>query len=92
MALPSRLPSTAERRANARRSFRLAVVVLAVCLVGIGIYAWLTLRDSELSLAAVIALALGLVITGALGIGLMSLVFYSSREGFDDEAGGTGPK
>ena len=88
MPISSRPPSADERRASARRSFQVAAAVLAACLVGIGIYAWYTLRDSELSVAAVIALVLGLVFTGALGIGLMSLVFYSSREGFDDEAGG----
>jgi cytochrome bd-type quinol oxidase subunit 2 len=83
------LPTAAERRAAARRSFRVALAVLAVCLVGIGIYAWITLRDSALSVSAFIALALGIIATGALGIGLMTLIFYSNREGFDDEAGGS---
>jgi hypothetical protein len=86
------MPSPAGRRAAARRSFRLAAATLAACLAGIGVYAWFSLRDSGLSLAAVIALALGLVLTGALGIGLMSLAFFSNREGFDDEVGrGGGP-
>ena len=35
-----------------------------------------------------IALALGVVLSLAVGIGLMSLVFYSSRKGFDDRASG----
>ena len=35
-------------------------------------------------LAAQVAVALGIVLTLALGIGLMALVFYSSRQGYDD--------
>jgi hypothetical protein len=31
------------------------------------------------------ALALGVVLTVALGVGLMALVFFSARRGFDDD-------
>jgi membrane protein YdbS with pleckstrin-like domain len=92
MNQPTRLPAAAERRAAGRRAFWVACALLAVCLVGIGIYGWFSLRDSSMSLAAVIALILGVIATGALGIGLMSLLFYSNREGFDDEAGRRGTK
>jgi hypothetical protein len=89
---PAIPPTIAERRAAARRGFVVAVALLAACLVGIGIYGWFSLRDSSLSLAAVIALVVGVFVTAALGIGLMSLVFYSHREGFDDEVGRGGGK
>ncbi|MGH7074267.1 MAG: hypothetical protein ACREFD_08725 [Stellaceae bacterium] len=82
------LPRAAARRDAARRSFHVGVAVFVACLFCIGVYAWFSLRDSDLSVAAVIALALGVVLTGALGIGLMTLIFYSSRQGFDDEVGG----
>ncbi len=74
-------------RANVRRSFWIAVAVLIVCLVAIVIYGWFTLRDSDMSVIAVIALAGGVVLTLVLGVGLMSLLFYSNREGYDDEVG-----
>lgn len=61
--------------------------MLIVCLVGIVIYGWFMLRDSEMSTVAVIALAGGVLLTLILGIGLMSLLFYSNREGFDDDVG-----
>ncbi len=41
-----------------------------------------------LDMAATIALTLGIVLTVGLGVGLMALVFYSSRSGRDEIAGG----
>jgi membrane protein YdbS with pleckstrin-like domain len=73
------------RRADARRSFRIAVAVLLFCLVAVAVYGWYMLRDSQMSTVAVIALAAGVVLTLVVGIGLMSLLFYSSREGFDEQ-------
>jgi ABC-type spermidine/putrescine transport system permease subunit II len=73
------------RRADARRSFRIAVAVLLFCLVVVAVYGWYMLRDSQMSTVAVIALAAGVVLTLVVGIGLMSLLFYSSREGFDEQ-------
>jgi membrane protein YdbS with pleckstrin-like domain len=75
----------ANRRAEARRSFRMAVAVLLFCLVAVAIYGWYMLRDSDVSTVAVIALAGGVVLTLVVGIGLMTLLFYSSREGFDEQ-------
>jgi hypothetical protein len=40
-----------------------------------------------MSLAGYLSLVLGGLATLALGMGLMALVFYSNREGFDDRAG-----
>jgi hypothetical protein len=36
--------------------------------------------------SAYVFMALGVVLSLALGIGLMALVFYSNRHGYDDEA------
>jgi hypothetical protein len=44
---------------------------------------WIGLNDVEISTHGKVALALGVTVTFALGAGLMSLVFYSSREGYD---------
>jgi hypothetical protein len=80
-------PSSPDRGGRARRSFLLAVAVLVLCLVAILIYGWFMLRNSALSTVAVIALGGGVLLTLILGIGLMSLLFYSHNEGYDDEVG-----
>ncbi len=36
------------------------------------------------------AMVLGMVVTLGLGIGLMALVFFSNRRGYDDQAGPRG--
>ena len=76
-----------ERRRRARRSFTLAAAVLLLCLVAVLIYGWFILRGAGLSTTAVIALCAGVLLTLLLGIGLMTLLFYSHNEGFDDDVG-----
>jgi len=61
-----------------------AAVVLAVVVV-IAAF-WSGLGDAEISLAGWLAMGFGIVVTLALGIGLMSLVFISSRYGYDEAA------
>jgi hypothetical protein len=46
--------------------------------------AWIGIGDSEISGAGWLAMGLGVVVTLALGIGLMALVFISSRRGYDE--------
>ena len=46
--------------------------------------AWTGIGDSEISVAGWLAMGLGVVVTLALGIGLMALVFISSRRGYDE--------
>ncbi|MCW5770432.1 MAG: hypothetical protein KIT16_02260 [Rhodospirillaceae bacterium] len=46
--------------------------------------------ELELGLHGYIALALGIVFTAGVGIGLMALVFYSNRSGRDEAAHGDG--
>jgi uncharacterized membrane protein len=75
------------KRDAARHSFWVAAVVLFVCLIGVAIYGWFMLRDSDMSTVAVVALIIGVLATLGLGIGLMSLLFYSNREGYDDDVG-----
>ena len=44
------------------------------------------LAESGLSTHGWIAMALGIVFTSALGVGLMALVFHSAREDYDEAA------
>jgi hypothetical protein len=62
----------------------IALILLTVLLMGgfefmgnVGVHGW-------------IAFTLGVVITSALGVGLMALVFHSDRSGQDERAGGGG--
>ena len=50
-------------------------------------FVWQDLDGVEIGFHGWVALGLGVGVTLLLGIGLMSLVFYSSRHGYDDEAG-----
>jgi len=81
------MASANEKTSAARRSFWIASAVLIVCLAGVAVYGWYMLRDSGMSTIAVIALCGGVVLTLGLGIWLMSLLFYSNRQGFDDDVG-----
>jgi hypothetical protein len=66
-------------------------IVLAVLLLlllaaaAIGYFGW-TSTDSDVPLSGYIAMALGAIFSVAVGIGLMALLFYSSRAGYDEPA------
>ena len=62
-----------------------AGAVAAVALViAIAAELWGSVGDSTISLGGWVALGFGVVVTLAVGIGLMALVFISSRRGYDD--------
>ena len=62
-----------------------AVAITTVLAVVVAIAAfWSGTGDSEISPAGWFAMGLGIIVTLALGIGLMSLVFFSSRRGYDE--------
>ncbi len=61
--------------------------LLLVLAVGGAAYGWISMGEVEVSPHGFLALALGVLLSLALGIGLMVLVFYSSRHGHDDDAG-----
>ncbi len=67
----------------------LAVVagVIVLALVAIGVYAWITLGDTGITASGYLAVFLGALGTVALGGGLMALLFYSHRAGYDERAG-----
>lgn len=63
----------------------LAVSAVVGVAITIGIF-WNELGASEISPAGWLALGFGVVMTLALGFGLMALMFISSRRGYDDRA------
>ena len=66
-----------------------AAVAVLILVIVVMASVWTGLGDTGMSAGGWLALVLGVVATLALGIGLMALVFISSRRGYD-EPGGSG--
>jgi len=69
------------------RGLRAALVIglLAVlAAVGYFAYAGLTVPGADMPAEGYAALVIGIVFSLAVGIGLMALLFYSSRRGYDE--------
>jgi len=63
----------------------LVVAAAVVLIIGIVIAAeWTGIGDSDISGAGWLAMGLGVIVTLALGVGLMALVFVSNRRGYDE--------
>jgi hypothetical protein len=62
----------------------LSFLVLAAVFAYVG---WNRHGDVPMSAHGYIAMALGIGFTLVVGTGLMALVFYSSRKGYDEQAG-----
>jgi hypothetical protein len=60
-----------------------AITVMAV-VIAVSVFNWLAIDSSDIDLNGWIALILGVLVTLAVGIGLMALIFVSSRRGYDD--------
>lgn len=61
--------------------------LLACSMAAVAVYLWMSLGDVEMTAAGYLALIGGGLATLGLGVGLMALVFYSNRAGFDERAG-----
>jgi len=65
------------------------VVPLLVILIAAGWFAaraWISVEGPPMPTTGYVAMALGVVFSLIVGVGLMALVFYSSRHGYDDQA------
>ena len=61
----------------------LGLLIWASILAGRG---WSSAVGTDVPLAGYVAMALGIVFSLVVGVGLMALVFYSSRAGYDEPA------
>lgn len=70
------------------RSVFTLVVLLGLLLASsaVGFWVWQELGDVEISRHGWIALGLGAAATFLVGAGLMALVFFSHRRGYDERA------
>jgi hypothetical protein len=60
-----------------------AVVVMAI-IIAVSAFNWHAIGNTGIDLNGWIALILGVLVTLAVGIGLMALIFISNRRGYDD--------
>jgi hypothetical protein len=69
---------------------KLGIVVaalLSASAMAVAYSAWRALADVEMSVSGYVAMVLGAAVSLAVGGGLMALLFWSNRKGFDDRAG-----
>jgi hypothetical protein len=66
----------------------IVVIVLLSLLAATGfiVYRGLTIGDADVPTSGYVAMALGVIFSLAVGFGLMTLIFYSSRKGYDEPA------
>lgn len=66
---------------------RIAISIgLAALLLAVGVYAYqgLTVTDAPVSTSGLVVFTIGVTVLVVVGVGLMGLLFYSSRRGYDD--------
>jgi hypothetical protein len=70
------------------RKFGVLVPLVALLAVSIwfAIYAWSAIDGPALPVEGQLAMGLGIVFSLLVGCGLMALVFFSSRRGYDEPA------
>jgi len=89
------MPAIAETNVAAYiHSMRALFIISIFGLLGLAIWfavsAFVHLNSEPIPLYGYIAIAGGVVLSLLVGGGLMALVFYSSRHGYDDLSGGDG--
>jgi hypothetical protein len=75
---------------------KLAIMVPLFALLAVSLWfggaAWNRFDSGSIPFYGYLAIAGGVVMSLLVGGGLMALVFYSSRHGYDDLSGGDGPQ
>lgn len=71
--------------------FAIVGATLALAIVAaVSVWNWNIVGDSGIDLNGWIALVLGVLVTMAVGVGLMALIFISNRRGYDEPPGKDG--
>lgn len=66
------------------RTFLVILLLLLLASVGYFVYAAMTVEGEPIPTEGYVALALGVGFSVIVGVGLMALVFFSSRRGYDE--------
>jgi hypothetical protein len=79
-----------QNRLFSGNSVAVAIAVAVVLVIGLVVATLLAgIGDWDISPAGWVAMGFGVIVTLAMGVGLMALVFISSRRGYDELAGGS---
>ena len=80
---------THKRALGALGSLGLLVPLIAILAASIwfAAHGWMSVEGPAIPLAGYVTMAAGIIAMLVVGVGLMSLVFYSRRHGYDDAAG-----
>lgn len=62
-----------------------ALLLLLAVALSWAVYAWTSVGDVSMSIHGWIAMGLGILFSLIVGIGLMGLVFYRARHGYDEQ-------
>ena len=69
---------------------RLAVFVplfaILIAALWYAVYAWRTMEGPDIPASGYVAMIAGVILSLVVGVGLMSLLFYSRRHGYDERA------
>jgi hypothetical protein len=63
-----------------------ALLGMLVAVIVVAVRGWASAAGTDVPIAGYLAMAFGVVVSLIVGIGLMALVFYSSRAGYDEPA------
>lgn len=75
------------RGVSFRRQMAAMTVFVVVGFTALGVYAWREFADAELGFNGYLAFALGAFFTALVGAGLLALLYFSHRFGYDDDVG-----
>lgn len=67
-------------------SLLIPLVALLIATVWFAVYSWNAIEGPPIPVEGRIAMWLGIVFSLVIGCGLMALLFYSSRHGYDEAA------
>lgn len=82
--------SRVARKVDIVKQALIMIAVLLPLLIGataFSLWSWNAIGDTPIGVQGYIALGLGVIATLVIGGGLMWLVFYSARHGYDERAG-----
>jgi len=65
----------------------IVAALLSAAAMAVAYSAWQSLAEVEMSTSGYVAMTLGALATLAVGVGLMTLLFWSNRKGYDERAG-----
>ena len=92
-------PSATSGPAPTAQQWNFATILLVMALFGIlagavwyATHAWMSIEGPPMPASGYIFMTLGVVLSLLVGFGLMGLLFYSSRYGYDDQVGDERPR